>query len=241
TFLYEVDTSIEGFGYKKDPRIKELRDKRNPEEDILVIFECTRDEIAHVPSQISENTKVYIGQLEPGIFQKLPEHLEHIYTTFPEGKLQAYNIEIGGKTKEDYKKALAEKNIKIGVYAQQLLESPEFVTLPSGEHIALVRLTVSDLGLSQGVTTDEIYQRAQEWGLELCSPEVGPALRLTTDTSEWMAIGIKQISDRDGNPHVFYLTRRDDGLWLGTYSAEPSYEWRAYNRFVFRIRKSDAG
>ena len=33
---------------------------------MLVIFECTREEIANVPSQINENTKAYVGQLEPG-------------------------------------------------------------------------------------------------------------------------------------------------------------------------------
>ncbi|MBI2474203.1 MAG: hypothetical protein HYV68_00725, partial [Candidatus Taylorbacteria bacterium] len=56
-FLYEINSTIEGFGYQKDPRIAELRQGRNTEEDILIIFECTREEIAHVPSQINENTK----------------------------------------------------------------------------------------------------------------------------------------------------------------------------------------
>ncbi|OGZ09827.1 MAG: hypothetical protein A3C14_00355 [Candidatus Lloydbacteria bacterium RIFCSPHIGHO2_02_FULL_50_18] len=238
TFLYEVDTSIEGFGYKKDPRIKELRDKRNPGEDMPMIFGCTKEQIAHNEGEVTTDTIAYVGTLSSKIFQS---NIEHIYTTFPEGKLQTYNIEIGGKAKEEYLNALTEKNIKIGTYAQQLLESPEFVTLPSGEHIALVRLTVFDLGLSQGATTDEIYKRANEWGLELCPPEVGPALRLATDNPEWMRIGIKQISVRDGYPNIFNLYRNDDGLWLNTSHAEPSGRWSASYQFVFRIRKSDAG
>ncbi|OGZ05473.1 MAG: hypothetical protein A2845_05660, partial [Candidatus Lloydbacteria bacterium RIFCSPHIGHO2_01_FULL_49_22] len=237
-FLYEVDTSIEGFGYKKDPRIKELRDKRNPGEDMPMIFGCTKEQIAHNEGEVTTDTIAYVGTLSSKIFQS---NIEHIYTTFPEGKLQTYNIEIGGKAKEEYLNALTEKNIKIGTYAQQLLESPEFVTLPSGEHIALVRLTVFDLGLSQGATTDEIYKRANEWGLELCPPEVGPALRLATDNPEWMRIGIKQISVRDGYPNIFNLYRNDDGLWLNTSHAEPSGRWSASYQFVFRIRKSDAG
>ena len=93
--LYEINGTIEGFGYQKDPRIAELRQGRNTEEDMLVIFGCTRDEIAHVPSQINENTKAYVGQLEPGIFQKLPENLEHVYTSFPEKKIHRENVEIG--------------------------------------------------------------------------------------------------------------------------------------------------
>ena len=86
--LYEINGTIEGFGYEKDPRIAELRQGRNTEEDMLVIFECARKDIAHVPSQINENTKAYVGQLEPGIFQRLPEHLEHVYTSFPDKKIR---------------------------------------------------------------------------------------------------------------------------------------------------------
>jgi len=65
TFLYEIDRPIQESGYGKDPRIAELRQGRNIEEDMLVIFECERDEIACVPSQINENTKAYVGQIEP--------------------------------------------------------------------------------------------------------------------------------------------------------------------------------
>ena len=71
-FLYELDSTIEGFGYERDPRIEELRSARNPEEDMLTIFECTKDQIAHVPSEITKNTKAYVGQLEPGIFRRSP-------------------------------------------------------------------------------------------------------------------------------------------------------------------------
>jgi len=46
-FLYELDAPIEGFGYQKDPRIEELREERDPEEDMPVVFECTKDRIAH--------------------------------------------------------------------------------------------------------------------------------------------------------------------------------------------------
>ncbi|MBI1754870.1 hypothetical protein HYR65_01130 [Candidatus Azambacteria bacterium] len=98
--LYEINGTIEGFGYQKDPRIAELRQGRNAEEDMLVIFECARDEIAHVPSQIQSNTKAYVGQLEPGIFRRLPENLEHVYTSFPDKKIRRENVEIGGKSAE---------------------------------------------------------------------------------------------------------------------------------------------
>ena len=237
TFLYEIDAPIEGFGYQNDPRIKELRDQRNPEEDMLVIFDCTKEQIAHNANEITPDTKAYVGALSPEIFKT---NIEHLYRTFPEGKVERYDIEIGGKTKDEYITALTEKNIEISSYSTQLLENPDFVTLPSGERIALVRLTVGDLGFSSGATTDEIYEKAQEWGLELCPPEVGPVLRLATSSPDWMLVAMKQITDRDGYPSVFYLYRFGDSLWLYARHAEPDYRWHSNYYFVFRTRKSES-
>lgn len=71
-------------------------------------LECSKEQIAHVPSEINDTTKAYVGQLEPGIFRKLTENLEHIYTSFPEGKIVKYQTEIGGMSKEEIKRQLSE-------------------------------------------------------------------------------------------------------------------------------------
>src|SRR3989338_5354517 len=124
--LYEINGTIEGFGYQKDPRIDELRQGRNAEEYMLVIFECTREQIAHVPSQIDENTKAYVGQLEPGIFQKLPENLDHVYTSFPEKKIRKEDVVHGGKFEDQLTSEV--KNIsKISDYGKLMLKNEEFV------------------------------------------------------------------------------------------------------------------
>ena len=49
-FLYEIDNKIEGFGYKKDPRIKEILLVRNIKQDISSVFDFK-------PEQISTNNK----------------------------------------------------------------------------------------------------------------------------------------------------------------------------------------
>lgn len=242
TFLCEINQPIEGFGYQRDPRIKELRQHRNPEADMLTIFECTKDQVANVPTQISENTKAYLGQLEPGVFTKLQQfNVEHVFTSFPEGKITKYHIEIGGKTKQQLKEELKNKNIQIGNYAQDLLNSKDFITSKTIEGTDLVRLTVKDLGFPSGATTQEIYQRAQDLGLEFCPAEVGPHLRLNYTGSELIIIGMKQIFVRGGSPGVFYLYRYADGLWLRTYDAEPSGRWDSRSEFVFRLRPPLAG
>mgnify|MGYP001586072603 FL=1 len=68
-FLYEINKPIEGFGYERDPRIHELREKRNPKEDAPIVLDCQPEEIAWSQSQIGLATKSYIGPLFNGIFK----------------------------------------------------------------------------------------------------------------------------------------------------------------------------
>lgn len=249
TFLYEINSPIEGFGYPdargkcSDPRIVELRQGRNSEEDMLVIFECTRDEIAHVPSQINENTKAYVGQLEPGIFQRLPENLEHVYTSFPEKKIRRENVEIGGKSAEQLISEMEAASINISDYAKSMLKNREFIPGKNPEEATLIRLTVADLGFKTGATTDQIYERAQALGLELCPPDTGPNYFLQykdQPLGEWLCIGMKQIADSDGDPRVFSLERGYGGLYLNGDWASPGSTWPPAREFVFRLRPSTA-
>ena len=211
---------------------------------MLVIFECTRDEIAHVPSQINENTKAYVGQLEPGIFQKLPENLEHVYTSFPEKKIRRENVEIGGKSAEQLISEMEAAGINISDYAKSMLNNREFVPGKNPEEATLIRLTVADLGFKSSATTDQIYERAQNLGLELCPADTGPNYRLkyrNQPLNEGIYMGMKQITDSDGYPSVFKLWCRGDGLWLnGAYWAVPDIECHPGNEFVFRLRKSES-
>ncbi len=242
-FLYEINSSIEGFGYQTDPRIAELRKGRNTEEDMLVIFECTKEEIAHVPSQITKDTKAYVGQLEPGIFQKLPDNLEHVYTSFPDKKIRRESVEIGGKTTEQLIAEMEAAHINISDYAKSMMENRDFVPGKTREEATLIRLTVADLGFKTSATTDQIYERAQTLGLELCPPDTGPNYRLKykdQPLNEWVRIGMKQIADSDGRPRFFRLGRDGGGLWLSNAWATPGREWDPDDGFVFRLRKSEA-
>ncbi|HBI34123.1 MAG TPA: hypothetical protein DEA43_00795 [Candidatus Moranbacteria bacterium] len=233
-FLYEIENKIEGFGYDKDPRVEQLRKQRIVTEDAPIVFECEPNQIATKKEEISENTKAYIGSLFEGIFQK---NIEHIYTSFPEGKLEKYQIEIGGKTKEQLEQEMKEQNIYVYDVAKDLMNSPDFVTSKNIENANLVRLTVKDLGFPNGATTDEIYQKAQDFGLELCPAEVGPQMRLQSEIKDGMIIAMKQIIC-DGDPDVFSLTSGDGRLKWDC--AGPSDHWSGHSAFVFRLRKFEA-
>ena len=240
-FLYEMDSQIEGFGYDRDPRIQEICEQRNPEEDMLTIFECTKEQIANSPKEITQNTKAYVGKIGPGIFELAQYYsIEHIYTKFPEGEIKRFETEIGGKTRQQLELEMEKAGAKTTAYSKDMLNSKDFTTKENRENIQLVRLSVKDLGFEQGATTNEIYKRAKELGLELCPAETGLNLRLkytNQPMNEWFVIGMKQITDRHGNPYVFDLARNEHGLWLHGHWAEPEYRWNPDNQFVFRLSK----
>lgn len=255
-FLYELRAPIEGFGYVKDPRIIELRKDRNPDEDMLVVFECDENQIARSVGQINESTKAYVGKLEPSNFDRLPEGVEHVYTKFPEGRIRRQSIEIGGKDERELEALLERSGHKIYTYAKSMMANEDFKRslrepdpkqpdwkkwkLKSPEEVKLIRLRVEDLGFPGGATTDQIFAKAQELGLELCPPEVGPQFRLqyvNQPMNEYVYVGMKQISVSDGYPRVFRVARGDGGSWLSSDWGKPGSKWYAGSEFVFRLRK----
>jgi hypothetical protein len=241
-FLYEVDLPIEGFGFQKDPRIEELQKTRDSEVDMPVIFDCEPTQIAHKVGEIGKNTRAYVGPLEKGIFKRLQDHnVEHVYTAFPEGKIRRDDVLLEAKTAQQYEQELTQDGANITTYALSMMRNPDFMTVKEPRKLDLVRLHVRDLGLKKSYpTTTEVYNRAEELGLDLCPPEVGPQYRLKykdQPMNEWFSIGMKPIPDSGGRPGVFRLGHGRDGLWLHDRWAEPAYVWRPGPEFVFSLRK----
>lgn len=56
-FLYEIDNEIEGFGYEKDPRIQEIKNKRDQKNDCLLIFNVKESEVALSQNEWKSNPK----------------------------------------------------------------------------------------------------------------------------------------------------------------------------------------
>lgn len=241
-FLYEINAAIEGFGYQKDPRIKDLREQRNPKEDMPVVFGCSKEQIATSVKEINKDTRAYVGPLEPGIFDLLSKYnIEQVYTSFPEGKIRIGNLEIGGKSVRELEQELKQANINVNEYAKDMLYSKDFITLPNPKMLVTVRLKVADL-LPGNPTTDQIYAKAKELGLELVPAETGVRYRLKykdQPLDEWLYMGMKQIADRRGNPGVFLLGRVEGGLWLGGDWAGPVSRWHPDGEFVFSLSKSE--
>ncbi len=213
-FLYELDSPIEGFGYDRDPRIAELRGRRNSGEDMPILFECSNEQIAHDLKEIKPDTKAYVGKLEPGLFEVLPASVEHIYTKFPEGKIPRVRAEIdpsrsidemikGGKY--DYVNLeINGKNFKIEKGGET---NPEVFIINFGEYIE---------------STKEVLARLDKLGLRparieelLAAGEQAPNISKNSYTialgSSWQRPG--------GGRDVPYLYDWGDGreLFLGSF------------------------
>jgi len=234
-FLYEIDNKIEGFGYRRDPRIRELRNSRGLNKDILVVFECTSNQIAHDLRDIGPNTKAYVGRLVSGIFDHLPKSIEHIYTVFPEGKIRQERLTIGGETALELRTKLLKRGVQTSVDVEKMMFSRGFVPLESVRTVDIVRLRVSDLGFNNWensnrvVTSSDLFKRAQEIGLEPCPAEVGIYYRLFymgQPLDEIVCIGMKPIvGPNDRCLSGFRLEHDERGLHLNDYRETSSGEW----------------
>ncbi|MFA6006247.1 MAG: hypothetical protein WC764_00770 [Candidatus Paceibacterota bacterium] len=242
-FLYEIESKIEGFGYDRDPRIKEIQAKRNQKDDLPVLFDCTPAQIAYEPSAITSETVAYIGPWNPEVYAKFPPSIKHAYERFPDQSIFLKTVE-GDPTitnAEEAKRALKAKGFEVGDYAKDMLAKTEFTG--TQEQYNLVSFSVESLGFPNGATTDEIYTRAAELGFELVPAEAGVYLRLQYSDQpmgEYLYMAMKQITDRGDDPRVWSVSADGGRRWLSYGYASPDSRWSAGSRLVFRSRKLDA-
>ncbi|KKQ35768.1 MAG: hypothetical protein US50_C0005G0004 [Candidatus Nomurabacteria bacterium GW2011_GWB1_37_5] len=238
-FVYEINNSIDGFGYQKDPRIAEIRKERKSKEDAPVVFGCKPEEVAYGLKEINKNTKAYIGEWNPEVHNKIPKDIEYLYEKFPETKIFRKSLELTTRTPKQYTNEIEAQGMKIYEYAQDMLNKME--PLKSREKIDLVSFSVAQLGYPNGTTLQQIYDKAKELGLELCPPQVGPELRLSykdQPSNEYLRIAMNSITDRDDNPRIFHVNHGSDGLWLSYSYGISDRMWVGNNRFVFASRKN---
>jgi len=241
-------------GYMLTPLSVARRDNKKDRIELSNKLKNIKKEIEKNISEIEEK----IMSPQEKILKNLLKKLSPESKAYPEGTVEVGIITIGQMSKAGLIKELEartklddsnENKIYISDNAKFMYNSSAFEVLKKPEEINLIRLTVKDLGFTKNATTDQIYQRAAELGLELCPPEVGLYLRLNFSKafkreqpiSDYPRVAMKQIIGSDGYPDVFYVDRDGDGeRWLHGYWARPTDEWTPTRVFVFRFcfRKS---
>lgn len=253
-FLYELKADkggklhlrpIQSFGYERDERIEDLQEKRKDrrEEDMCTVFDCKSEQIARKKADLKKPGIVaYVGRLSNDFFKELPAHINHVYERFPQSSIAFRDITIGGKTPDQLRTEItgtlvAGIEMQISGCADDILgKIPEDKIAREGTKEELVIISVEQLGFPNGATTREIHEKAQKLGLELCSAEVGPHLRLQykdQPMDEWLVVGMEPITDRGGDLLVFGVAHSEDGLWLHDVHGRPDRQWNSDRRFVF--------
>lgn len=214
--------------------------QRIPQIDMPTAFGCHEDQIARSVAKINEDTKAYVGPLAPGIFTRLPSHVEHFYTEYPGMPIRRWTLSIEGVKPEVLKPRLRSKPFYLTDWAEDLMDSPKYVT---GEprSVNLVELSVKDLGITGRRTTDRVFNQ-EALGLYKNPSDVGPHQRLIDKEQPLGSvyyIVMDTMADRHGDPRVFGLAHDEDGLWLGAYWARPDYVWDSRYRLVFSLKASE--
>jgi|GEM_PF-4708299 len=230
-FLYYAETEV--FGYERDPRIKErikeIIKKRKTSEDVSIILDYAPDQIASGVDEINPHTKVYCGELAPGIFSKLPDTIERIYKKFPGSEFQLGEFETGSFTVGQLNDQMKELKMQekegekhnVTTIAQNMIDSPAFSDSIRKERIRFIRMDERDIwdiwNMSiNHVQRNELYKKAKELGLELCPAEMGPQAYLNYEAifkksqprNEELHIAMSPIKDEFGTDYTFDVTRR---------------------------------
>ena len=239
-FLYEIDSTIEGFGYDKDPRIEEIRNTRNLKEDLPILFTCEPNQIALKPEDLNQNSVAYIGLWSPAVLNILPPTVKYIYEKFPDKKVFLKEIipdpEINSAETAITK--LEKEGHKIYDYAKDMLTKVNWQEKLKSSY-EVVSFSVGDLFNDKNVHTyADIKTKAQGLGLNLVPQALAPSIRLNYEKNGgYTAMALKEsIRDRDGDLSLFDCCRGDSESSLHRSSGRDDYKWNDYNRFFF-VRK----
>jgi hypothetical protein len=134
-------------------------------------------------------------------------------------------IEVGTyKTTDDIRQALAAGNFRIGDWASDLMNRPEFTLLTEPAKLDLYMASNAELGYPNGCTVAQSFEALEKIGAVKLPPEAGAQYRLKyadQPLNEWRLMYMDPITGSDGGLGVFSVERDGGGLWLDGRYAGP--------------------
>jgi hypothetical protein len=137
-----------------------------------------------------------------------------------------------------YRDALDAARIKIGDAADEILGRPAFPYVRSKMDVELTLVSAAELGVEAEASLADVYNRAKQFGLALCPPEVGPQLRLDyrdQPRGESLKIAMEPVATYSGEPTILSLVNFGSGLALVGSNGRFEFMVPRYFRFVFAL------
>ena len=137
-FLYEIDDKISGFGFMEDPRIKEIKSKRNIKRDYSIIFNIKEEDVALSQEEWKKTPnkfKVLVGNLDLSHYNSLDNIVLPKYIS---GNLNLSSL----------------SNANGIIFPQQVGGSIDLRSLTSAEGVVLPRRVSGDLNLDRLTTAN---------------------------------------------------------------------------------------
>ena len=126
---------------------------------------------------------------------------------------------------------------RVGDLAKEVLSQPGFTVSKSRTEVNLAVLSVADLGFGgKGASRAEIYRRAAQLGLGLCSVEVAPQLQLQymdQPLGEFLHIAMEPVATGGGDFVGLSVGNGGAGLLLIGGDARPDLIVPPTVRFIF--------
>jgi hypothetical protein len=133
--------------------------------------------------------------------------------------------------------------IGLGDSVDEAMGRPAFAFTKTKLELDLVLVSVADLGFAEdGASLLDVYHRAIAIGLELCPPDLGPALRLSyldQPRGEFLHIAMRPVARYSGELVDFTLGNDGMKLLLVGGDGRPQVVLPGTVRFVFVRPRSD--
>lgn len=176
---------------EKAKEFRALRENKQ-KEDLSVIYGYNETEVALSSDEINDDTNLYGGPLEKGVFDKFADIGHPVKIFEGRGEVSFEKISIGGKSKEELLKELTDKGVKIiqtdrNGSEHNIIGKEDFKVTENSEEIVLVKLMGSFgsniLGLekrdrSGEGSLEEMLKKAEALGLEPCPDDAALHYRL---------------------------------------------------------------
>lgn len=158
--------------------------------------------------------------------------------------MKTITVKTLGLTGPQWIERLEKNKYRIGSYAKEILNSPDFKPCESGEQIEIAFISVKDMDKSLA-TTQEIKAYAKSKGYGNAYPEIALLVREAISDEEMEKMGFwyiaslhDPIKDSDGLPSVLRAYRSDGGRWVDACWDFPDDQWNTSGAFAFPVLAS---